>query len=54
MLYGQVPDGVAVGERCGWQVAALAACAVLLVVLGVGLGWPLTMILDQTVSVLAP
>ena len=54
MLYGQVPEGVAVGERGGWPIAVLAGCAVLLVVLGVVLPWPVTTILDRAVLVLAP
>lgn len=54
MLYGQVPDGVAVGERRGWPTVTLAGCAVLLVVLGVVLPWPVTTILDRAVSVLTP
>jgi hydrogenase-4 component F len=37
MLYGEVPAGVAVGERRGWPLVALAASAAMLVVLGVAL-----------------
>jgi hydrogenase-4 component F len=54
MIYGPVPDGVTVGERRGWHVVSLAACAVALLVLGVALPWPVTEILNRTVSILAP
>ena len=49
MLYGAVPEGVAVGERAGWKVATLAGCAVALVVLGLVLPSPLTALIDGAV-----
>ena len=50
MLYGAAPVGVAVGESCGWRIAALAGCAAILVVLGVALPWPVTGIIERSVS----
>jgi hydrogenase-4 component F len=54
MLYGAVPEGVAVGEGRGWLVLTLAACAAALVVLGVVLPGPLTALIDRSVSAVMP
>lgn len=54
MLYGPVPEGVAVGERGGWRVIVLAACAVVSIVLGIVLPWSLTALIDRTVSIVTP
>jgi hydrogenase-4 component F len=47
MLYGDPPAGVAVGERRGWPVVALAVCAALLVGLGVTLPSSIALLLRQ-------
>jgi hydrogenase-4 component F len=54
MLYGPVPEGVAVGERGGWRVIVLAACAVVSIVLGIVLPWPLAALIDRTVAIVTP
>jgi hydrogenase-4 component F len=54
MLYGPVPDGVAVGESRGWSVTVLASCAIVSVVLGLVLPWPVVALIDRTVSIVAP
>jgi hydrogenase-4 component F len=54
MLYGSVPDGIAVGEPRGWRVLMLAGCAGMLVVLGLVLPWPVTALIERTVSVVVP
>lgn len=54
MLYGPVPEGVAVGESGGWRVFVLAACAVVSVVLGIVLPWPVAALIDRTVSIVSP
>lgn len=54
MLYGPVPDGVRVGERTGWPVLALAACAAVSVVLGLALPWQLTALITRTVAIITP
>ncbi len=50
MLYGEVPEGIAVGEGGGWRLLALGGCAVVLVVLGLVLPWPLPALLDLSVG----
>ena len=54
MLYGPAPEGVAVGERAGWRVIVLAGCAVVSLVLGIVLPWPLAMLIDRTLSIVTP
>lgn len=54
MLYGPVPDGVAVGESRDWSVTVLASCAIVSVVLGVVLPWPVAALIDRTVSIVTP
>jgi hydrogenase-4 component F len=54
MLYGPVPEGVAVGESGGWRVVVLAASAVVSVVLGIVLPWPVAALIDRTVSIVSP
>jgi hydrogenase-4 component F len=54
MLYGPVPEGVAVGERGSWRVIVLAACAVVSIVLGIVLPRSLTVLIDRTVSIVTP
>jgi hydrogenase-4 component F len=50
MLYGTVPDGIAIGERRSWGVMALGGCAVLLVIFGLILPSPLSSLLDQSIN----
>ncbi len=52
MLYGPVPDNVAVGERGGMKLVVLSACAVLLVVLGLVLPTSLSTLIDHAAQVL--
>jgi hydrogenase-4 component F len=54
MLYGSVPDGIAVGEARGWKVMTLAGCAAVLMVLGLVLPSPVTGLLERTVSIVLP
>jgi len=54
MLYGEVPDGVPVGEGRTWSVAALAVSVGVLVVLGVILPRPISTLIHQSVSSLIP
>jgi len=54
MLYGTVPDGVVVGERRAWPLLALGGCAVVLIALGLILPWPVTALLNQSVTSLMP
>jgi hydrogenase-4 component F len=50
MLYGEVPDGVPVGESRSWSVVALGGCAVLLIVFGLILPSPLSALLDSSIA----
>ena len=50
MLYGAVPDGVAVGEPRSWGLLALGGCAILLIVLGLVLPSPLAALLDTSIA----
>jgi hydrogenase-4 component F len=50
MLYGAVPDGVAVGEPRSWGLLALGGCAILLIVLGLVLPPPLAALLDTSIA----
>jgi len=54
MLYGPPPEGVTVGERAGWSVLALGACAAVSVVLGLVLPLPLARLIEKTVAVVTP
>jgi hydrogenase-4 component F len=54
MLYGPVPDGVAVGEPASWHVLTLASCAAVSIVLGLVLPLPLAALIDRTVAIVAP
>jgi hydrogenase-4 component F len=49
MLYGDAPEGIVVGERRGWSVAALAASVGVLVVLGVTLPRPIATLITESV-----
>jgi hydrogenase-4 component F len=53
MLYGEVPAGVRIGERRGWPVLALIGSAAVLVALGVILPAPVSVLIDQCVSLLS-
>jgi hydrogenase-4 component F len=50
MLYGTVPDGVSVGEPGSWALLALGGCAIGLIVLGLVLPWPVTTLLDLSMT----
>jgi hydrogenase-4 component F len=50
MLYGTVPDGVTVGESRSWALLALGGCAVVLIVLGLVLPWPVAALLNQSIG----
>jgi hydrogenase-4 component F len=50
MLYGTVPDGVTAGESGGWALFALGGCAIVLIVLGLVLPWPVAMLLNQSIA----
>ncbi len=50
MLYGDVPDGVAIGERGGWATLALGGSVTLSLVLGLVLPWPVTGLLNLSVA----
>jgi hydrogenase-4 component F len=50
MLYGAVPDGVAVGEPRSWRLVALGGCAAVLIVLGLVLPSPLSALLDTSIA----
>ncbi len=54
MLYGPVPAGVIAGEQHAWPVAVLLLPAAVLVVLGVTLPEPVSLLIDQTVGTLLP
>ena len=54
MLYGEVPAGVQVGERCGWSVTAVAVSVGVLVVLGVTLPRPIATLITQSVRGVIP
>jgi hydrogenase-4 component F len=54
MLYGDVPEGVRVGERRGWPIMILAVPAVVLVILGVALPARIATLIHQSVSNLIP
>jgi hydrogenase-4 component F len=54
MLYGPAPEGVVIGERSNWRVMVLGACAVVSLVLGIVLPWPLAALIDRTVSIVTP
>jgi hydrogenase-4 component F len=54
MLYGAPPAEVRVGEVWRWGLLPLGACAMLLVVLGLGLPGPLRALLDRVVAIAAP
>lgn len=53
MLYGALPDGVAVGEGSRWGLVPLGLCAVLLVAMGLGGFGLLQALLDRAVEVTA-
>jgi hydrogenase-4 component F len=53
MLYGALPDGVAVGEGNRWGLVPLGLCAVLLVAMGLGGFGLLQALLDRAVEVTA-
>jgi hydrogenase-4 component F len=50
MLYGDVPDGVAVGEPRSWRLAALGGFAVALVVLGLVLPWQISTLIELSTA----
>jgi hydrogenase-4 component F len=50
MLYGTVPDGVTVGESGSWALLALGGCAMVLIVLGLALPWPVATLLNQSIT----
>jgi hydrogenase-4 component F len=50
MLYGTVPDGVTVGESGSWALLALGGCAIVLMVLGLVLPWPVATLLNQSIA----
>jgi hydrogenase-4 component F len=50
MLYGDPPDGVAVGESRSWRLVALGGFAVALVVLGLVLPWQVSTLIDLSTS----
>jgi hydrogenase-4 component F len=52
MLYGDAPEGMAIGERSGWRLAALAVSAVVLVVLGVALPAPVASMIHRCAELL--
>ena len=52
MLYGEVPDGVSVGESRGWAVMALAGCTAVLVVFGIALPAFVVDLIDQSTRAL--
>jgi len=52
MLYGPVPDAVAVGESRSWAVVALAGCTAVLVVLGLAMPAFVTHLIDQSTRAL--
>jgi hydrogenase-4 component F len=54
MLYGEAPEGVPVGERRNWPVAALAVSVGVLVVLGVILPRPISTLITQSVRGVIP
>ena len=54
MLYGPVPDGIALGEARGWRVLTLAGWAGVSVVLGLVLPWPVTGLIERTVQAITP
>jgi hydrogenase-4 component F len=54
MLYGAPPAEVRVGEGSRWGLLALGACAIVLVVLGLGLPGPLQALLARVVAITAP
>jgi hypothetical protein len=54
MLYGQAPDGVRTGEHRSWALLTLCIPFAILVLLGVVLPTPISALLQQTTSSLAP
>ena len=54
MLYGDTPDGIQVGERGDWRVAALVLSVGLLVALGVILPRPISALIHESVSGVMP
>jgi hydrogenase-4 component F len=54
MLYGDVPETVAPGERQGLPTGALLVAAAVTVALGIVLPAPLSRLLDHTVTALVP
>jgi hydrogenase-4 component F len=53
MLYGALPEGVAVGEKSGWSLIPLALNIVVLVTLGLTLPAPLEALLNQIVRIVS-
>jgi hydrogenase-4 component F len=51
MLYGPPPAGLASGESTRWALLPLAACAIVLGVLGVAVPAPLQLLLDRIVEI---
>lgn len=54
MLYGPPPEGVAIGETGGWRVVMLGACVAISLILGIVLPWPMTALIDRSVSIVTP
>jgi hypothetical protein len=54
MLYGAVPDGVAVGEPREWPLVGLGGCALVLIVLGLALPGPVAALIDRSIASLLP
>lgn len=54
MLYGPPPEGVAIGETGGWRVVMLSACVAISLILGIVLPWPMTALIDRSVSIVTP
>jgi hydrogenase-4 component F len=50
MLYGDVPDGIAVGEQGNWHVWALGSCVLVLVVLGLILPTGVSALLELSIQ----
>lgn len=53
MLYGQLPEDVARGERFNWRLALLLPSVIVLVVLGLTLPTQLTALLNASVAIIA-